>query len=369
MNYLLVTGIYPPDIGGPATYIPRLAKFISCAGDNSTVISLSNDKNGIHQNSQWNCIFILRNMNKIMRIPKTIFTIYVQSRKSDYIFVNGLFIESAIANLFLKRPLIAKVVGDPVWERLQNKNIKNNLHLNFDVTHHGILPRFHRILFTWALNRFDVISCPSSGLEKLMHNWGVKPKIIIIKNGTQCLPNLAHKNIYDVISLSRLVKWKNVDSLIMACAGTNIRIAIAGDGPEELHLKSIAKRHKVNATFLGQVPQSEVPRLFGSGTIFALLSDYEGLSFSLIQAMMAKKRIIVSNAEGNCDVITNKFTGLVVNPKNEEEIRSALQILLKNSNENSIMARNARKDAEEKFCEERQLQKMVELIQSIGLKN
>jgi hypothetical protein len=33
------------------------------------------------------------------------------------------------------------------------------------------------------------------------------------------------------------------------------------------------------------------------------------------------------------------------------------------------MARNARKDAEEKFCEERQLQKMVELIQSIGLKN
>jgi glycosyltransferase involved in cell wall biosynthesis len=308
-------------------------------------------------------------MNKIMRIPKTIFTIYVQSRKSDYIFVNGLFIESAIANLFLKRPLIAKVVGDTVWERLQNKNIKNNSHLNFDITHHGVLPRFHRILFTWALNRFDVISCPSAGLEKLMHNWGVKPKIVIIKNGTQCLPNLAHKNVYDVISLSRLVKWKNVDSLIMACAGTNIRIAIAGDGPEELHLKSIAKRHKVNATFLGQVSQSEVPRLLGSGTIFALLSDYEGLSFSLIQAMMAKNRIIVSNAEGNCDVITNKFTGLVVNPKNEEEIRSALQILLKNSNENSIMARNARKVAEEKFCEERQLQKMVKLIQSIGLKN
>jgi hypothetical protein len=43
MKILISTGIYPPDIGGPATYIPRLAKFISCAGDNSTVISLSND--------------------------------------------------------------------------------------------------------------------------------------------------------------------------------------------------------------------------------------------------------------------------------------------------------------------------------------
>ena len=369
MNYLLVTGIYPPDIGGPATYIPRLATFVSCAGDNSTVIALSNDKNGFHQDSQWNCIFILRKINKVIRIPKTIFTIYVQSRKSDYIFVNGLFIESAIANLFLKKPIIAKVVGDPVWERFQNKNRKINSHLNFDVKHHVVSARLHRIPFTWALNRFDVISCPSRGLEKLMHNWGVKPKIIIIKNGVQCLPNLANKNIYDVISLSRLVKWKNVDSLIIACAGTNIRIAIAGDGPEELHLKSIAKRHKVNATFLGQVPQSEVPRLLGSGTIFALLSDYEGLSFSLIQAMMAKNRIVVSNAEGNCDVITNKFTGLVVNPKNKEEIRAALQILLKDSNENSRMARNARKVAEEKFCEERQLQKMVELIKSVGLKN
>jgi glycosyltransferase involved in cell wall biosynthesis len=365
MKYLLITGIYPPDIGGPATYIPRLANFIVSAGDKLTVISLSESESGFRHNSDWTCIFISRKIKKLVRIPKTVFTIYRESRKNDFIFVNGLFTESAIATLFSRKLCVAKVVGDPVWERYQNKSTAGVSISNFNANHHGLSIRVQRKLFTWTLNRFDVVTCPSQGLARMMRGWGIKPQIVVIENGVQCLMLQPRTNNYDVISLNRLVKWKNIDSLIRACAGTNLRIAIAGEGPEESHLKSIAKEYEVNAVFLGQVAQSKVPELLASGPIFALLSDYEGLSFSLIQAMMAKSRIIVSNAEGNCDVITNGQTGLVVNPKDEEEIRTALQLLSSPSDKNFRMAEEARKVAESNYCEERQLRKMMKLIENI----
>jgi hypothetical protein len=42
-------------------------------------------------------------------------------RKSDILFVNGLGVEAAIANLYLRKKIVRKIVGDPVWERFYNK--------------------------------------------------------------------------------------------------------------------------------------------------------------------------------------------------------------------------------------------------------
>jgi len=41
MNVLLVSGIYSPDIGGPATYIPKLARALQKQGHNVSIFSLT----------------------------------------------------------------------------------------------------------------------------------------------------------------------------------------------------------------------------------------------------------------------------------------------------------------------------------------
>ena len=62
-----------------------------------------------------------RNLPIIYRWLKTIFTIYKLGKNKDLIFVNGLGTETTIANIFLKKKIIRKIVGDPVWERAYNK--------------------------------------------------------------------------------------------------------------------------------------------------------------------------------------------------------------------------------------------------------
>jgi hypothetical protein len=44
MKFLLISGIYPPDIGGPAIFIPKLAEFLHNKGHECEVLTLKNHK-------------------------------------------------------------------------------------------------------------------------------------------------------------------------------------------------------------------------------------------------------------------------------------------------------------------------------------
>ena len=44
MKILITVGIYPPDIGGPASFVPRIAKLLEENECDVTVICLSDEK-------------------------------------------------------------------------------------------------------------------------------------------------------------------------------------------------------------------------------------------------------------------------------------------------------------------------------------
>jgi glycosyltransferase involved in cell wall biosynthesis len=45
MEILITTGIFPPDIGGPATYVPTIAKALAERGHQVTVLTTSEPEN------------------------------------------------------------------------------------------------------------------------------------------------------------------------------------------------------------------------------------------------------------------------------------------------------------------------------------
>ena len=73
MKILITVGIYPPDIGGPASFVPKIANLFVDNEFEVTVICLSETK--IQDNERYNVIRILRKQNLLIRWVKTIFTI------------------------------------------------------------------------------------------------------------------------------------------------------------------------------------------------------------------------------------------------------------------------------------------------------
>ena len=116
MNILITTGIFPPDVGGPAKFVPLIADNLS-KNHVLNVITLSEESNNIDE-FDYGILRIRRKQNKFYRFLKTVMLIIKEGRKVNIIFVNGLWLEVYIANLFLRKKTIRKIVGDPVWEKL-----------------------------------------------------------------------------------------------------------------------------------------------------------------------------------------------------------------------------------------------------------
>lgn len=310
---LLVTGIYPPDIGGPATYIPMLEKELKKRQVEVTVLSLSDN---VHQSQNQfpDNFFVSRYRNKILRVAITVAKIIKLSVGKSHIFANGLFEESALASLFLrKKILIAKVVGDPIWERSRNSKKTN---LNFeDFQREKLKPidSLQRKLLVWSLNRFNRIICPGIGLKKSVIKWGVKREISYIPNGVE-IPKTSHSNkkTYDFITVSRLVPWKNIEFLINYISNSNLKLLVLGDGPELQNLKSLAEAKNANVDFLGHVSTNKVLSFMQQSRYFVQLSSYEGMSFSLLQALSIGMVVIASDCQGNANVITNNVNGFLI---------------------------------------------------------
>ena len=360
---LVVSGIYPPDIGGPATYVPQLCAQLHRLGHEVHLISLADNPFENRPEEPWERTFISRGLWKPFRILKTVLVLYKSSSESTAIFSNGLFEEVGILTLVRRnKRIIAKIVGDPVWERFKNSTESNIDIDSFNQKSLHMKYYLQRKWLTWSLNRFSEISCPSDQLKEIIIGWGVKRNVSVIKNGIKCHEIERSKSIYDIVTVSRLVKWKNIDQLILAAVNTDYSIAICGTGPEKSNLEELAKANNVNVKFLGQLKGRPLSNAINTSKVFALLSSYEGLSFSLLEAMMAGKRILVSNARGNIDVILNNESGIVVDPKNLNDISTALRILINDDLASEKLSTQAHQIAMTSYCAEKQMNSMIKLL-------
>ncbi len=359
---LLVSGIYPPDVGGPATYVPKLARHLVDNGHQVSVLTLTDDKKSNPNAGEWHLSLVSRNIPLPIRILWVAVRIAWLARGVDLIFANGLHQEVAISRYLVKRPAVAKVVGDPVWERFRNKKKSSISIEEFSHINQNLGARIQRRFLSWSLNKYAVVTAPSQALIDLLKLWKISSPKLLIQNGTLCSVSAQTAEVYDAISVSRLVPWKNLDLLVDAAAEGNFRIAICGDGPEKDRLKVLARAKGANVAFLGELSTAQVQDELGKAKCFVNISSYEGLSFSLIEAMMKRKACIVSNIEGNTAVITDNLNGLVIPLGSISALVESIQFCISNPEKRQAFGENARTTAETNYCEEKQLDKMMNAI-------
>ena len=216
MDILITVGIFPPDIGGPASFVPKIAKYLINKGHNVKIICLS-DKENINYKDDINVIRINRNSPIIFRWLKTIVNIYSNSKKSDLIFVNGLGTETTIANLLRRKKVIRKIVGDPVWERVYNKNSIDESFDDFQENNHGLSISLQKMIRNWSINKSNLIITPSQHLKTFIDKIGFEKNIFVINNGVnieQLNKVVLENNIIKLLVVSRLVSQKNIDLTI-----------------------------------------------------------------------------------------------------------------------------------------------------------
>lgn len=90
-----------------------------------------------------------------------------------------------------------------------------------------------------------------------------------------------------VLTVRRLVERMGIDLLIRAAAEVpGLRLAIGGEGPLRGELEALAASLRVEATFLGHVPEADLPSLYRAADLFVLPTrELEGFGLAAIEAM------------------------------------------------------------------------------------
>ena len=360
MKVLLTVGIYPPDIGGPATFIPKLAERIIAKGGNSHVIAL-NPGARTQERTLYKLTLVPRS-TYILRFIKCSYAILYRAIRAEKIFSNGLYLESALALRLLRKKSVAKIVGDPVWERQRNLGETNLSLIDFQVIKLPLRYQIFRRIYKFALNSYTTITCPSTELVEIVRGWGVKPPVVYIPNGVQVPEKPNVKKEFDLIYVGRLVPWKNVKDVISISARAKFKTLIIGSGPLEQELKELSASSGANCIFKGEQSASNVSEYLNQSKAFILLSEYEGLSFALLEAMARGLPAIVSNAKGNTDVITDQVDGIVLDLQELGLRNEEIIVILKDEKKLRGMGSQARDNVLSRFEATKQLDDFLELL-------
>jgi len=140
----------------------------------------------------------------------------------------------------------------------------------------------------------------------------------------------------NILFVSRLEKRKGLNYLLKAYHQAkkevpNSRLIIVGPGTRlrNKYEKQVIGSGLKDVIFVGRVTYDELPRYYKTAHIFcAPATGRESFGIILLEAMAVGKPIIASNVGGYADLVTDGVEGLLVPPKDEEELARALISLM-----------------------------------------
>lgn len=134
------------------------------------------------------------------------------------------------------------------------------------------------------------------------------------------------------------------------------QLIFIGDGPQLNYLK---ETYSKKIRFLGY--KLNPVDYLSAIDIFVLPSRYEGMSYSLLEAMSIGLPVIVSSVTGNQELVQSGVNGLVIPPDSPNELAKALEALISNKNLREKMGSCSAKLVQKLYSKERMIEQTVNL--------
>ena len=373
MNILITVGIFPPDIGGPASFVPKIANHLINMDNKVKIICLADEENLLLED-ELDVLRIRRSTYLPIRWFKTISLIIKHGRKSDILFVNGLGVEAAIANLYLRKKIVRKIVGDPVWERFYNKKRTSETFDDFQNLKHNLNVRIQKLIRNWSISSSEVVITPSDHLKEFINRTNPKTEVLKINNGIEITEFKRSKtplHEFNILINSRLVVQKNIHLVIEAMGSIknhDINLKIIGEGGEFARLEDLITNLKIQnrVKMIGKVENNLISEYLKTSNLFIQASDYEGLPHSILEAINYEVPILSTEVGGCKDLLDNGDRGFIISsPQNKQQIAEKIDYIYENYDTALTKAVAAKKYIQNKYNFSTQAKIYTEVFEKI----
>jgi len=214
-----------------------------------------------------------------------------------------------------------------------------------------------------------VITISKKNLEQYVkQNPSLASRITLVYNGIDTelfKPNTTNKwreklnleSNHVIVYTGRITKSKGVQIIIeliptLKKKYSDIQLLVAGTGDYLEQLKKMTIEYGIEECvhFLGYIENKKIPELLNTADLFLFTTlTVEGLPYNVIEALSCGCAIIGSDSEGVNELIEDRVNGILVNPKNSEELLEKIHWVFQNPQIVERMKKNARQRALEHF--------------------
>ncbi len=381
-HILIASGIFAPDIGGPASYARALGNRLTRQGVRVTILTYSS----VHRYAGdrtlpfrvcrvWGLLpWGVRHVMFFMRC-------LLLARHADGILsLNAVSagVPAVWAAQIAGIPLIVRIAGDYAWEMAVLSRRTFLLIDEFQASKKsGRIKQLDRIQ-RWTCRHAARVIVPSEYLARLVSGWGIAERaIVVIYNGVDAVPvpiakDEARRRIgisgNIIVSAGRLVPWKGFRMLIklmpqLLQVNQFFRLIIVGDGPDMRTLTTMVRNLGLERKvwLVGRKTSSELMQYLAAADMFVLNTAYEGFSHQVLEAMIAGVPVITTAVGGNGEVITSGQDGFLVRYNDEFNLIEAIKMLWRQEDVRNQLIADARRSAA-RFSVERMFERTTQVL-------
>jgi glycosyltransferase involved in cell wall biosynthesis len=330
MRVLVVSGIWPPDVGGPASHAPDVAAYLVEHRHDVHVLTTANAQPA---QESYPVTWLSRSIPKGLLHIRTGLEIARLARSVDVVYTTGMFGRTAGGAALARTPYVIKLTADPAFERARRRGMIGGDVDEFQRASVGPSIRALRIARDRELRNAAHVFTPSAYLRELAIGWGVDAgRVSVLPNPTPPLPALPPRDCLraefamegpTLVFAGRLTAQKSLHVALAAVAAVDgVSLVIAGDGDERASLEALAGDR---VTFLGAQPRARVVELFAAADASILSSSWENFPHTVVEALAVGTPVIATTVGGVAEVVTNEENGLLVAPGDVNALAAAIE--------------------------------------------
>ena len=321
MRVLIVSGIWPPDVGGPASHAPEAAAYLAGRGHRVEVVTTAARA---PERREYPVHWVPRKLPPGARHAAGAALVARHARGADVVYSTGMLGRTAAGALSSRTPYVAKLTQDPAFERARWRGIVAGGADEFQ-RRGGTRVRLLRAARDAELRRAAHVLCPSAYLRDLVVSWGVSAeRVTVLPNPAPHVPETSPRDELrrrlgiDAPTLAfagRLTAAKALDVALDALAQVDgVRLVLAGDGEEREALERRVRELGLDGRvrFLGAQPRERVLELFRAADAAVLSSRWENFPHAAVEALAAGTPVLATDVGGVREIVDDGTNGLVV---------------------------------------------------------
>jgi glycosyltransferase involved in cell wall biosynthesis len=333
VKVLIVSGLWPPDVGGPASHAPEFAEALRERGHGVEVVTTAD---AAPAPKPYPVHWVDRRLPPGVRHARGGALVRARARRADIVYSTGMLGRSGLGTLSARTPLVVKLTSDPTFERSLRYGLTPPDLMRFQELR-GLRIRTLRAVRDQILRRTSRIVTPSASLRELALTWGLAPEqVVVVPNPVSAPPELPSRDELRrrhgldgrVLGFAgRLVPQKSLDVAFRALTRIEpATLVVAGDGPDAEALHRLSAKLGLNGRvrFLGPQPRATTFELLRAADVALLSSSWENFPHMLVEALAIGTPVIATDVGGVGEIVEHERNGILVQAGDADALAAAI---------------------------------------------